>query len=125
MCTGRTVSGAKASFPGKHAALEKSSARRGYNSPDCPVCHRAVQCASRAHTKGRQRNQRATCGPRQRSECRTGLSGVPRASWLQRSISPQKEGNHALFPVQWCTGLSSAPTDRRQLWPSKWNSNGS
>jgi hypothetical protein len=29
------------------------------------------------------------------------------------------------FTVRWCTGLSDAPTDRRQPEPSKWNSNGS
>jgi hypothetical protein len=45
--------------------------------------------------------------------------------WLQRSASPEKEGNRALFTVRWCTGLSDAPTDRRQPKPSKWNSNGS
>jgi hypothetical protein len=36
------------------------------------------------------------------------------ASGWQHSASPKKEGNRALFTVQWCTGLSGAPTDRRQ-----------
>jgi hypothetical protein len=66
-----------------------------------------------------------TCGPRQRSPGRTRLSGVPRGSWLQRSASPEKEGDRVLFTDRWCTGLSGAPTDRRQLLPSKWSSNGS
>jgi hypothetical protein len=26
--------------------------------------------------------------------------------------------------VRWCTGLSGAPTDRRQELPTKWRSNG-
>jgi hypothetical protein len=95
-------------LPQRTAALGKSSARRGYNSPDCPVCHRTVRCANRAHANGRQRNQRVT----------RGLRHVPRASWLQRSVSPENEGNRH------CS-LSGAPTDRRQLWPSKWSSNGS
>jgi hypothetical protein len=30
-----------------------------------------------------------------------------------------------LFTVRWCTGLSGAPTDKRQLLPTKWSSNGS
>jgi hypothetical protein len=46
------------------------------------------------------------------------------ASGWQRSPSPNKEENRALFTVRWCTGLSGAPTDRRQPEPSKWNSNG-
>jgi hypothetical protein len=48
-------------------------------APDCPVCHGTVQCA-------------------------TGLSDVPRGWWLQRSASSEKEVNHALFTVLWCTG---------------------
>jgi hypothetical protein len=50
---------------------------------------------------------------------------VPRALRLQQSASLEKEGNRTLFPVRWGTGLSGAPTDRRQLWPSKGSSNGS
>jgi hypothetical protein len=87
--------------------------------------HRFVRCASCAHANGRSRDQRATHGLRQRSPDRTGLSGVPRGRWLQRSASPNKEVHHALFTVRWCTGLSGAPTDIRQPEPSKWNSNGS
>jgi hypothetical protein len=30
-----------------------------------------------------------------------------------------------MFTVRWCTGLSGAPTDRRQLFPTKWSSNDS
>jgi hypothetical protein len=46
---------------------------------------------------GLARNQRATRGKSQRSPGRTGLSGVPRGSWLQRSASLNKEINRALF----------------------------
>jgi hypothetical protein len=28
--------------------------------------------------------------------------------WLERSASPNKEGNHTLFTVRWCTRLSGA-----------------
>jgi hypothetical protein len=31
----------------------------------------------------------------------------------------------ATVTVRWCTGLSGAPPDRRQVWPSKLASNGS
>jgi hypothetical protein len=54
----------------------------------------------------------------QRSEGRTGLSGVPPNSpvchgdrWLQQSASPEKEENRALFTVRWCTGLSGGAPD--------------
>jgi hypothetical protein len=36
--------------------------------------------------------------------CSTRLSGVPRGRWLQQSASLNKEGNPALFTVQWCLG---------------------
>jgi hypothetical protein len=37
-----------------------------------------------------------------------------------------KEGNKSCtVHVQWCTGLSGAPTDRRQELPTRWSSNGS
>jgi hypothetical protein len=42
-------------------------------------------------------NQRATRGQSQRSPGHTGLSGVPRRPQLQRSASPNKERNRALF----------------------------
>jgi hypothetical protein len=36
----------------------------------------------------------------------------------QRSALPNMEGNRTLFNVRWCTGLSGAPTDRRQSEPA-------
>jgi hypothetical protein len=99
---------------------------------DGAIIHRTFRCASHAHANGRPHDQRATRGLRQRSPSRTGLYGVPldyllcHGGWcLQRSVSPNKEGNCAVFIVRWCTRLSGAPTDRRQPEPSKWNSNSS
>jgi hypothetical protein len=53
-------------------------------------------------TNGRQRNQRATRGPRQRSVGHTGLSGAhrtvsgaPTGPKVQRSAAPDKEGYRA------------------------------
>jgi hypothetical protein len=57
------------------------------------IIHRTVWWASRARANGRQRNQWATRGPRQRSPGHIGLSGVPRGSWMQRSAWPKKERN--------------------------------
>jgi hypothetical protein len=59
-------------------------------APDCPV-------ANNAHANDRQRDQRATRGQSQRSLGRTGLSGVPSGPRVQRSASPKKERNCALF----------------------------
>jgi hypothetical protein len=94
--------------------------------------HRTVQCASGAPS---QRPVARSAGdtwispmftrPHQTVRCATGLSGVPQGRWLQRSALPNKGENRALFTVWWCTGLSGAPTDRRQPGPSKWVSNGS
>jgi hypothetical protein len=99
-----------------------------FGAPDCPVSHQrpgsvlgdelvvlgnspmaprlkftglsGEPTASAAN--GRQRDQRATRGPSQRSLGRTGLSdvhwtvsGVPRGPRAQRSASPEKEGDRA------------------------------
>jgi hypothetical protein len=59
--------------------------------------HRTVRWANNARANGRQRVQRATHGLSQRSPGHTGLSGVPRGPRDQRSASPEKERNQALF----------------------------
>jgi hypothetical protein len=42
------------------------------------------------------------------------------------TVSFAKEGNKSCtIHVRWCTGLSGAPTDRRQELPTKWRFNGS
>jgi hypothetical protein len=84
---------------------------------------------------GRPRDQRATRGPRQQSVGHIGLSGVhrtvsgaPTDPEDQRSAAPLMEGNEhrtATVAVRWCTGLSGAPLDRRQEFPTKLMSNGS
>jgi hypothetical protein len=117
---------------GEQAALGRSLATYGYNSPDCPVVHRAVRWAN-----GRL-GQRSTAQfardawPCQRSDGSTGLSGVhrtvsgaPTAPRLQRSTAPILEGNRAPDSVRWCTELSGAPTDRRQELRSWITLNGS
>jgi hypothetical protein len=68
-----------------------------FGTPDCPVC--TGQCPVRQlppRTNGRMRQK-----------------------W--------KEIAHrtATVTVRWCTRLSGAPPDRRQVWPSKLASNGS
>jgi hypothetical protein len=42
-----------------------------------------------------------------------------------RQIRKEIHTGHATVPVRWCTGLSGAPPDRRQDFPSKIASNGS
>ena len=62
------------------------------------------QQRSRQRSAARSRNQRATCGQNQRSLDSTGLSGVhltvfgmPSGPRVERSTSPKKERNRALF----------------------------
>jgi hypothetical protein len=92
---------------------------------DCPESQPRPRQRSVAQSAGDAWTSPMVRRAHQIIRCATGLSSVARASWLQRSASPEKEGNRALFTVRWCTGLSGAPTDKRQLWPSKWSSNGS
>jgi hypothetical protein len=91
-----------------------SFARKGRKSGTihCPVVHRTVRCGSHAPS---QRSIARSAGDTWTSPTvtrGTGLSGVPRGWWLQRSASPEKEGNQALFTVRWCTGLSGVPAMR-------------
>jgi hypothetical protein len=105
---------------GEKAALGNSLAAYGYNSPDCPV----VPTVGRAN--GRPRNPRVTRGQA------NGLSGVHRTvsgaptTPKTPTIGCAKTGKKsAPDSVRWCTGLSSAPGDKRQELPS-WNAlNGS
>ena len=126
-----TMFDAQSSAPSEQVALKKNSMRPAiihrtvWCAPDCPVSQPCPRQRSVARSVGDTWSSPMVGRSHQTVQCATGLSGVPRGSWLQRSASPDKGGNHALFIVRWCTGLSGAPTDRRQLWPSKWSSNGS
>jgi hypothetical protein len=96
------------------AALGKRARRRGYNSPDCPVCtglsgEPASQRLSPA-PNGRAQSTAATwqaCRPRQRSVDRTGHvrcapdCSVCQARWDgQRFARALKERNRALLDVR-------------------------
>jgi hypothetical protein len=102
------VSGAQAGAPDEQAAFGKTQRAAA-------IIHRTVRCGSRAQANGRPHDQWARRELHQWSKGHTRLSGVPRGPWLQRSASPEKEGNRALFTVRWCTGLSGVPTYKRQL----------
>jgi hypothetical protein len=66
-------------------------------TPNCPVC--TGQCTVRQPT--------------------------PRTNGRMRLIWKAIAHRTATVTVRWCTGLSDAPPDRRQVWPSKLASNGS
>ena len=82
---------------------------------------RTVRCANRAT---------ASChvglGPT--VKCRTGQSGAPHRT-VQCPLEQESSQSGILCPQTIhclvCTGQSGAPSNRRQLGPSKWSSNGS
>jgi hypothetical protein len=84
-------------------------------TPDCPVVHRTVSSvpgwpAVNRLLSGKHRGVRLS---------------DPEDQW---SDAPDMEGDRApdcYSDYPWCTGLSGAPLDRRQEWPSKLISNGS
>jgi hypothetical protein len=113
---------------GEQAALGKRLAAHDYNSPDCPVVHQTVQWAN-----GRQRNGRSRNRPRQRSsgapDCPvcTGQCSVRQLAQSCNGRLRQKRKEigtgRSTFSVGWRTGVSGAPLDRRQGWPSLLASN--
>jgi hypothetical protein len=98
-----------------------------YNSPDCPVCHRTVWCASGATTICVQRStlidEQCSEEGRAASQRGTGLSGAPpycpmpqedKAPTVDSALNPNswvmlRRTRHGTVPVRWCTGLSGAP----------------
>jgi hypothetical protein len=99
----RTVSGAQAG-PTTNSSLSSKS-----NGATTKI-YRTVRCAKATCTNGRQRNQWATRGPRQRSVGHTGLSGVlrivsgaPTELKVQQSGAPDKELDRA--PDNYCSCL--------------------
>jgi hypothetical protein len=108
------------------AALGKSSATYGYNSPDCPVCTglsgeptvgRAICAGHVAKPTARRRHRTVRCAP--------DMSSAPTALWLPTvgfAVEGKKSGTRHCSV---CTGLSGALDDRRQELPSQIALNGS
>jgi hypothetical protein len=91
-------------------------------SPDCPVSQRSpaptVGCAIRGQRVARNNGRLGTpdCPVRQ---------PTPRTNGRIRQIWKEIAYQTATVTVRWWTGLSGAPPERRQVWPSKLASNGS
>jgi hypothetical protein len=124
-CTGLSgeSSAANSSLSGK------ASGRRGYNSPDYPVSQR-----SPALTIGRKICERRVAAPTVGRGHRTvwcapdsvRCANGPGAATVDCArFGRQSRTGQATVAVRWRTGLSGAPLDRRQGWPSKFASNGS
>jgi hypothetical protein len=114
---------------GEPAALGKMQKRTA-------IIHRTVRWCTGlsgeptvASSNGRLRNPWATRGLQQRSVGHTGQCPVrqltPRTNGRLHQIWKEIAHRTATVTVWWCTGLSGAPPDRRQVWPSKLASNGS
>jgi hypothetical protein len=122
-CTGlsgvhRTVSGARLAHPDEHVALRKKPRYRVCNSLDCSVYTRQSGVTVVHPSNGRSRiSGRHVCPGNGHQAVPDCLVCHGTRGW-QSSASLEKEGNRTLFTVRWCTGLSGAPTDRRQSGPS-------
>ena len=111
---------------GELAALGKSSATFGYNSPDCPVCTglSGEPTVGRAISAGHVAEPTVGRGHRT-VRCAPDMSGAPTAPSLP-TVGFATEGRKSgtgQCPV--CTRLSGAPDDRRQELPSQIALNGS
>ena len=94
-------------------------------APDCPVSQRSAgPTVGRAICAGHVAEPTARRGHRT-VRCAPDMSGAPTALWRATggcAILGRKSGT-GQCPV--CTGLSGAPDDRRQGWPSRFVLNGS
>jgi hypothetical protein len=95
-----------------------------YNSPDCPVCHRTVRCASGQRLSSAQQStlmdEQYSTVPRQKSEQQvTGAPDCPvpqedKAPTVARASNPNswmmwRGTGQPTVLVRWCTRLSGAP----------------
>jgi hypothetical protein len=93
----RTVFGAQASQATNSSLSGKKPRALRLKITGLSGVRRTVRWAISARANGRLRDQWATRGQGQRSLGRTELSGAPRGPKAQRSASPEKEGDRALF----------------------------
>jgi hypothetical protein len=117
-CTGQCP--VRQAGSGELAALGKSSVTYDYKSPDCPVSQRSA-----GPTVDRRIRARRVAEPTVRRGHRTVWCAPDSIRCANGSEPPTvgfaKEGKKsAPDSVRWCTGLSGAPSDRRQELPS-WN----
>jgi hypothetical protein len=130
------------------ALCSQTLARSG--TPDCPVVHQTVSGAPGwssvnsplsgfdggvrlkfTELSGEPTVASATVYRVARTNGRLGTSdcpvcqSTPRTNGRMRLIWKAIAHRTATVTVRWCTGLSGAPPNRRQVWPSKLASNGS
>jgi hypothetical protein len=78
---------------GEKAALRKSSAAYGYNSPNCPVNQRSPVQRLAAQSAGDAWPAPTVAGGTGLSGVHRTMSGAPTGLELQRSSTPEKEGD--------------------------------
>jgi hypothetical protein len=110
--------------PGEQAALGKNQRiaaiihRNVRRTPDCPVSLSRPRQRSAAQSTGDAWTSPTVTRPHRTVRCATSTVAA-------MVVFARKGRKSHMFTLRWCTGLSGAPTDRRQLLPSKWSSNGS
>jgi hypothetical protein len=127
----RTVSGAQAGLAansllsGIVEGVVAKIQRAVRCAPDCPVSQQRPRQRSAARSAGDAWAEPTVTRPHQTVRCAS--NKVRCAKWTEGStVGFAKEGNKSgTVHVRCCTGLSGAPTDRRQELPTKWRSNGS
>jgi hypothetical protein len=118
------LSDAPCSYKSEAATLGKTRGALCYNSPDCPVCHRTVRCASgqrlssaqgstlmdeQCNTVPRRSQSSKSKGHRTvRCRKRTKPPTVDRAPDPNSWVTWRRIGQPTVL-VQWRTGLSGAP----------------
>jgi hypothetical protein len=94
------------------------------------IIHRTVRCAPDcpvSQPRPRQQSAAQSAGDAWTSPMVTRAQTVRCAtSVVAATVGFARTGRKSrTVTVRWCTGLSGAPTDIRQLCPSKWSFNGS
>jgi hypothetical protein len=116
---------ANSSLSGNHQRRTAKIHRTVRCAPDCPVSQRSAGptvgcaiCAGHVAEPTARRGHRTV-------RCAPDMSGAPTALWppTVNCAIYGKESGTGQCPV--CTGLSGAPDDRRQDWPSRFALNGS
>jgi hypothetical protein len=95
------------------------------DAPDCPVSQQCPRQWSAARSAGDAWLEPTVTRPHQTIRCAPDSIRCAKGTEGSTVGFARKGKKSGTVHVRWCTGVSGAPTNRRQKLPTRWRSNGS